>query len=172
MKTKFFGCLLIGCLAIVALSMDANGQTRRGRKPQRGAICFDPNVKCKTTATFEPHDLPFRIPANAVIWESEFFYAVVLSSVRYTDATCETSFIPEAKRLEAQVLFPDRKVFASRCAFPGNLFYTGVNQNANFMAVYAGRTATEAARILASVRATGKFPYAYVRRMSAGFNGT
>lgn len=172
MKTKFLSCALVSLLAVIALSSTAESQTRRGRKPQRGAVCFDPNVKCKTTATFEPHDLPFRIPANAVIWESEFFYAVILNSVKYTDATCETSFIPEAQRLEAQALFPDRKVFASRCAFPGNLFYTGVSQNANFMAVYAGRNAAEAARTLSTVKATGKFPNAYVRRMSAGFNGT
>jgi hypothetical protein len=40
------------------------------------------------------------------------------------------------------------------------------------MAVYAGRTQAEAAQMLSSVKATGKFAGASIRRMSAGFNGT
>jgi hypothetical protein len=40
------------------------------------------------------------------------------------------------------------------------------------MAVYAGRTRAEAAKFLAQVQATGKFPGANLRRMSIGFNGT
>lgn len=172
MRKKFLSCALIGLFAIVALGATGESQTRRSKKPQRGAVCFDPTVPCKTTATFEAHDLPFRIPAHAVIWESEFFYAVILSSARFGDQDCATKFIPEAQRLAAQELFPHRKVFASRCAEPGNLFYTGVSPNANFMAVYGGRTAAEAAQTLNSVKATGKFPGANIRRMSAGFNGT
>ena len=128
---------------------------------------------CKTTATFEAHDLPFRIPANAVIWESEPFYAVILQSVRFTDEECETKFIPEAERLAAQALFPNRKVFASRCdQMPGTIFYSNVKPNTSFMAVYGGRTQAEAARTLSSVKATGKFPGANIRRMYIGFNGT
>jgi hypothetical protein len=40
------------------------------------------------------------------------------------------------------------------------------------MAVYAGKTRAEAERMLAAVRATGKYPTANLRRMQAGFNGT
>ncbi len=40
------------------------------------------------------------------------------------------------------------------------------------MAVYAGPTLAEANRVLAAVKATGKFSGAYVKRMRAGFNGT
>jgi hypothetical protein len=165
---------VIACLvALGALAAVSNGQTRRGRRQQqRGAVCPDPNAPCRTIATFGPHDLPFRIPANAVIWESEPFYAVMLKSVRYTDQTCETRFISEAQRLEAQALFPTRKVFASRCPEPGNIFYSNTTPNTNFMAVYAGRTPVEAAQMLSTVRATGRFPGANIRRMYIGFNGT
>ena len=40
------------------------------------------------------------------------------------------------------------------------------------MAVFAGRTKAEAAKVLAQVKATGKFPGANLRLMQAGFNGT
>jgi hypothetical protein len=172
MKLKSLCCVLAGLLVMFALSFEADGQTGRGRKQKRASVCFDPAAPCKSTATFQDYDLPFRVPANAVIWESEPFYAVILQSVRFKDSECDTKFIPEAQRLEAQALFPNRKVFASRCGEPGTLFYSNTNQNSNFMAVYGGSTQAEAARMLASVKATGKFPGAYLRRMYAGFNGT
>lgn len=171
-KIRLLCFMLAGLTALAAFSVVSDGQTRRGRQPQRGAVCFDPNTACRTTATFEPYDLPFRIPANAVIWESEPFYAVMLKSVRHTDQNCETRFIPEAQRLEAQGLFPDRKVFTSRCGEPGTVFYSNTTPNTNFMAVYGGRTQAEATRTLSNVRATGKFPGANIRRMYVGFNGT
>ena len=40
------------------------------------------------------------------------------------------------------------------------------------MAVYAGRTPAEANAMLARVKAAGKYPGAYLRRMRAGINGT
>jgi hypothetical protein len=173
LKIKSLCCALVAVLAIVALSFVAESQTRRGKKPQRGTICFDPTQACKTTVTFEAYDLPFRIPANAVIYESEPFYAVILASARYKDEQdCEQHVIPETQRLEAQALFPNRKVFASRCYEAGNLFYTNVGTNTNFMAVYGGRNQAEAAQMLATVKATGKFPGANIRRMYTGFNGT
>ena len=171
MKIKFL-CALVGLLCVLALCFDADSQTARARRQKRAPVCFDPNAACKSAATFQAWDLPFRVPANAVIWESEPFYAVILQSVRFTDQECETKFIPEAQRLEAQALFPNRKVFASRCSEPGTVFYSNINPNSNFMAVYGGQTQAEAARMLASVKATGKFPGAYLRRISAGFNGT
>ena len=39
------------------------------------------------------------------------------------------------------------------------------------MAVYAGKAPAEANRMLAAVKATGKFPGANIRRMRTGFNG-
>jgi hypothetical protein len=40
------------------------------------------------------------------------------------------------------------------------------------MAVYAGATQADANRMLATVKATGKFPGANIRRMRAMINGT
>ena len=142
------------------------------RRPARhGSICGDPTASCKTSATFQPYDLPFRLPANAVIWDTDLFYAVVLKSVSVPADNCDI-FVPENERLAAQALFPNRKVFSSRCAEPGGLSYTNTSPKAQFMAVYAGITLGEANRMLASVKATGKFPGANIRRMRAAFNGT
>ncbi len=164
-------------LCAVALALAASGGAasaqRRRSAPAPAALCPDPTVRCRTTAQFEPHQLPFRVPANWVIGETEQFYAVVLRSVRDPSqgTDCNVS-IPEAERLEAQALFPRHKVFASRCYDPGEIYYTNVGQNQQFMAVYAGRTRAEAAAMLAKVKATGKYPGANLRRMRAGFNGT
>lgn len=172
MKTKFICCAVIGLFAILTLGVTAESQTRRGKQSQRGTVCYDPNQPCRTTHNFEQYDLPFRIPANSVIWESEPFYAIILASVRFKDQDCETRYISEARRLKAQELFPDRKVFTSRCGEPGTVFYSNTAPNTNFMAVYGGRTQAEAARMLSTVKATGQFPGANIRRMFIGFNGT
>ena len=127
-------------------------------------------MRCGIANEFQPHDLSFRVPRNAVIWESEPFYAIILQSVNARD-NCEVH-VAEAERVRAQTLFPRHKVFADRCPEPGTVFYTGMNSNYRFMAVYAGRTRAEANRMLARVRATGKYPTANLRRMRIGFNGT
>lgn len=113
----------------------------------------------------------FRLPQDAVIYDTELFYAVILKSVSTKGDNCD-NYIPEPERLAAQTLFPNRKVFASRCAEPGNLSYSNTNPQSNLMAVYAGTTLAEANRVLASVQATGKFPGASLRRMRAMMNGT
>jgi hypothetical protein len=128
-------------------------------------------VTCTSAVTFEPYDLPFRMPASAVIYDTELFYAIILRSVRVPDDSCD-NFIPEPERLAAQILFPDHKVFTSRCAEPGRLSYSNTSPKALFMAVYAGATPADANRMLAAAKATGKFPGANVRRMRAVMNGT
>ncbi|HEX7315163.1 MAG TPA: hypothetical protein VF297_14645 [Pyrinomonadaceae bacterium] len=161
-------CVIIFVLLIV---VGASAQ-RRGR-PRLAAVCGDPAVRCPTSVEFQPYQLPFRIPPNAVIWETEKFYAVILKSVRDESkgGNCDI-FVPEAEREAAQALFPRNKVFGSRCMEPGDLFYTDVSEGSQFIAVYAGRTRAEGLALLAKVKATGKFPGANLRRMSAGFNGT
>lgn len=164
--------LAIGLLAAGAPGDTAAGQSRAARhRPKRGSICGNPMVACKTSVTFQPNDLPFRVPANSVIFDTELFYAIVLKSVPANEMNC-TVFVPEAERLKTQALFLDRKVFSSRCADIENLFYTNVNPKIRVMAVYAGATLPEAKRILQLVRATGKFPGATMRQMRTGFNGT
>ena len=165
--------LLCGAL-LCLLIMPSGALAQRGRTPRpvKGAVCGDPAVACKSSVEFAPHDLGFRIPATAVIWESESFYAVILKSVRAPGDNCE-QFVPEAERLQAQALFPHNKVFTDRaCGEPGEPYYTGTRPAARFMAVYAGRTRAAATKFLTQVQATGQFPGANLRRMSIGFNGT
>ena len=144
---------------------------QKRRAVQHLSVCGNPNLPCKTSATFEANDLPFRVPKNAVIYDTELFYAIVLKTVGTSDQDCEV-FVPESERTETQRLFPDHKVFASRCPEPGNLSYSNTSSKHRFMAVYAGTTLAEANRMLAAVKATGKFTGANIRRMRTGFNGT
>ena len=147
----------------------SSGAQKKSRAKLR--VCGNPNVKCPSPATSEPYDLQFTVPRNSVIYDTELFYAVMLKSVSSPTDDCDT-FIPETERLAAQKLFPTNKVFTSRCSMPGYTSYSNTSPNAQFMAVYAGRTQAEADRMLATVKATGKFPGASVRRMRAMMNGT
>ena len=166
-KTNLSRTITGGAVALLILASAADAQRKTGRL----TVCGNPTVACRSEATFEPHDLRFRVPRNAVIWETELFYAVILKSINSSDDNCD-AHIPESERLAAQALFSDRKVFASRCVEPGTLYYTNTRANTRLMAVYAGQTLAEANRTLATVKATGKFSGAYVKRMRAGFNGT
>jgi hypothetical protein len=169
MRKRFLSLLLLGTVTLLALGFPRGGEAQ-GRRVRRGPVCGDPAMSCGKANTFQPYDLQFRIPRNAVIWESEPFYAVMLKSYR-AGGDCETH-IAESEREAAQALFPRNKVFADRCQEPGTLYYTGTNGEYRFMAVYAGRTRAEAGRVLALVRAAGKFPTANLRRLRVGFNGT
>ena len=166
-KSVILCIILLGLLTVGVASAQ-----RRGR-PRLAAVCGDPTVRCRTSVEFQPYQLPFVIPANGVIWETEKFYAVILKSVRDPSQGGDCNvLVPEAEREAAQALFPRNKVFASRCFDAGDLYYTGVAENTQFMAVYAGRTRAEAQAMLAKVKATGQFPGAYLRRLRTGFNGT
>ena len=167
-KSRTFLTVIAASAAVLIFFSFAEAQRR---KTGRLTVCGNPNVACRSEAIFEPHDLPFRVPKNAVIWETELFYAVVLKGMNASDENCD-AHIPESERLAAQRLFPDRKVFASRCVEPATLYYTNTRPNTRLMAVYAGPTLAEANRVLAAVKATGKYSGAYIRRMRAGFNGT
>jgi len=172
-KRTLISGVLVCLLLTSATAGAAAAQRARRPPPKKGTVCGDPTLTCKTgDVPFEPHDLPFRIPARAVIWESESFYAVILQSVRAAEDDCQ-KFVPEDVRQAAQTLFLHNKVFTDRaCGEPGQTYYTGTQPGARFMAVYAGRTRAEANAFLARVKVTGKFAGANLRRMSIGFNGT
>ncbi|MBV9958897.1 MAG: hypothetical protein JO360_10765 [Acidobacteria bacterium] len=180
MKLKLFSSLLVLLLGL-SLYGFSEAQTRRTRRPQPGKICGDPTLKCPGGESFEPHDLPLRFPQNAVIYESEPFYAVILKSAKLGPSDCE-KIIPEDERREAQSAFPKNKVFTSRCSEAGQLYYEALNDRGNatsmlsdnfhFMAVYAGTSKAQAEQMLKTVQATNKFPGANIRRMRIGFNGT
>ena len=164
----------IVCVVMFGLvACGASASAQRRAKPRSAILCPDPTVACPTSVEFQPYQLPFRVPANAVIYETETFYAVILKSVRDASkgADCNV-FVPETDRLAAQALFPHNKVFASRCFESGDLYYTNVASDQQFIAVYAGRTIAEARALLSKVKATRKYPGANLRRMRAGFNGT
>jgi hypothetical protein len=155
---------------LCSLATTPAAQKKRAAKKYL-AVCGNPNVSCPSAITFQPNELPFRFPENAVIYDTELFYAIVLKSVPSPEDNCD-NFIPEPDRLAAQVLFPRNKVFSSRCAEPGQVSYTNTSAKSQFMAVYAGATPADANRMLAAVKATGKFPGANLRRMRAMINGT
>ena len=161
-------------LLLFACALLAPGASAQRLKATRlAAVCGDPTVRCRTTVEFQPYQLPFVVPKNGVIWETEKFYAVILKSVRDPSQGGDCNvFVPEAEREAAQALFPRNKVFASRCFEAGDLFYTGVAESTQFMAVYAGRTRAEGQAVLEKVKAAGRYPGANLRRLSSGFNGT
>jgi len=181
MKQRFFETvIMLGVFSSVALTNIAAGQSHAPRqRAQKASICGNPMLACKTTATFQPNDLPFRVPKDAVIIDTVPFYAIILKSIDAPDYSCEV-FVAENDRLAAQALFPDHKVFTSRCVDPENLFYQDLgarkiaflSEKHRIMAVYAGASLAEAKRFLETVKATGKFPGANLRRMRTGFNGT
>ena len=162
--------LSIAFLSVAAtfLASDTAAQRRLGK------ICGDPNVSCAGHEQFQPWELTFALPKNAVIYESEFFYSVILKSVKLPQdsySECEKAFA-EDERLKVQELFPKNKVFALKCSEPGGMYYTNVANDVSFLGVYAGKTKTQADSFLKTVKATGKFPGATLRRMKAGINGT
>lgn len=166
----------IAFLAMVSV-VCANAQTRPVK--HGGQICGNPKIPCKTSVTFQVNDLPFQVGKDMVIVDTVPFYAVILKSMAVKDDNCDV-FIPESDRLAAQELFPENKIFSSRCTDPENLFYADVSSRTpryfsethRLMAVYAGKTLAEAQQLLATVKATGKYPGANIRRMRTGFNGT
>src|SRR5437879_6507394 len=145
-----FGAIVLVMTAIASVTFyhSTSAQTRR-RPAKHPAVCGNPNVSCPTAFTFEPYDLPFRMPQSAVIYDTDLFYAVILRSLSSPAENCD-NYIPEPDRLAAQILFPNNKVFTSRCAVPGQVSYSNTSAKAQFMAVYAGMTVTEATRMLAS----------------------
>jgi len=153
---------------MIFLPFDSAAQRRNGK------ICGDPNAACGGREQFQPWELTFALPKNSVIYESEYFYSVILKSVKLPQdsySECEKAFAEE-ERLKVQALFPKNKVFALKCSEPGGIFYTNVANDVSFLGVYAGKTRAAADAFLKTVNATGKFPGATLRRMKAGINGT
>ena len=134
----------------------------------QGPVCHQPTVKCSSTFSFAPYRLPFVIKEKLVFgksYQSEEFYAVVLKSVKSVgDPDC--AIVTEDERLEAQKLWPSRKVFASHLNCPEELvLYENVDRNFNFLAVYAGKTLKEAQRVLTQIKAQPRYSQVYLKRM-------
>ncbi len=168
--------IALGMLVFV-LALSAGAETAPLATPLPDAhVCANPKEPCVARSyTFEPHDLSFQLP-DELAWQtahnSEPFYAVLLGSAKAihpdpSDPDDETEcggFFPETERVEVQQEFPDRKVFASRhgCS---RVWYNGVNDQYNFLAVYAGKSLDEAREILSKVKRIGRFPGANIRKI-------
>jgi hypothetical protein len=150
-------------ILVLGLTWDQNAA---GQRP--GVTCPNPSIKCDSTYSFAPHQLPFVIKDKLVFgkaYKSVFFYAVILKSVK-TRAESDCVLITEEERTAAQSDFVDRKVFASRHSCPEELvFYEIIAPDLIFMAVYAGSSAATAKRMLTRVRATGRYPQAYIKQL-------
>ena len=168
MKKAYVVAFVVSCGLMSALSISAQRKARLGR------VCGDPTIKCKGEEGFQPHNLPFDTGKNSVIAESERFYAVILRSVKIKEfGDCAKPSFPEAERVELQKLFVHNKVFAYNCLDgAGDQYFLGVSEHVAFVAVYAGRTLTEAKAFLDTVNATGKFQGAAIKRLQAEINGT
>ncbi|MGB7924394.1 MAG: hypothetical protein WCF57_14215 [Pyrinomonadaceae bacterium] len=171
MRSFVFCSVMICALACAGIEWDTQVRALAAQTQKGATVCGNPKVSCGGGMTFEPYDLPFNLPERAVIFDTEPFYAIMLKSVRANKDDCN-SFVSEQERLRAQSLFPENKVFASRCYSAGSVYYAPVAENQHFMAVYAGKTRAEAGKMLAAVKATGKYPGANIRRLRAGINGT
>jgi len=140
-----------------------------------GKVCSNPLAPCQSMKwQFRDYDLSFKLPPN-LKWLNNYrsatFYAVILKSQRAIQdpdgpagaGEC-SGYVSEAERKRVQALFPTRKVFASRfgCGSPG-VWYTDVNADYNFLAVYAGETQASANTFLQTIRST--FPGSNTRRM-------
>src|SRR5436853_6192726 len=109
--------LLMICVSFLLVPVSA--QRRRRRRPpakpaKHFSVCGNPNVSCVTSLTFEPYALPFQMPQSSVIYDTEFFYAVILKTVSTANNNCD-NYIPEQERLATQTLFPNQNVFDSSC---------------------------------------------------------
>jgi hypothetical protein len=164
--------LMRAIIVLMAMCLFASVASAQ-RRPVLGSVCGDPTARCTTRENFQPYELPFEYGKNSAIWRSQFFYAVILKSVRLNDdeSNCGTA-IPDNDLTETQDLFPKNKVFAMRCWESGQNSYTNVADGVSFMGVYAGRSLKEANAFLQKVKATKKYNGAAVRKMRIQINGT
>jgi hypothetical protein len=163
--------------ALLVLAIEAHAQVKpepegedmveemekvRTKVVTQGKVCADPARPC---AKFKPNELSFPIATEFKFDRGEDrsqpFYALILKSAKLCS-------IAEEERAQVQALFPGRKVFVHQhfCeGFHDKVTYTNVNRKVGFMAVYAGETEAEARKLLAEVKAAGRFADASLRRM-------
>jgi len=145
-------------------------------------VCPDPKSPCNSAAKrFSPFELSFRLPsrlAKGKTYTSAPFFAVLIRT--YADEACDADDHTESiekERLQLQTYYPTRKVFAQySCpnldavdySFPGKMDSTGERVLImTFIAVYAGKTSTEANEFLTYVKTV--YPDAFLKRMTATY---
>lgn len=159
-------------MAVITIAVSVVGVSAQ-KKAKQGKVCGDPTVKCKGGENFQAYDLGFDLGKQFTIYESEYFYGIVLKSAKMPEwGDCANPQFPESERMPIQEMFPNNKVFALNCVDTGTNYYTGVSDKTAFIAVYAGRTLAEANKFLKTVKETGRFTGIRVRKMQIGINGT
>lgn len=175
MKNIWLILLVVG--AAFAMSGCTQSNFAMGNEPAKtpiNSVCPLPDAPCHhPQKRFEDGELSFRLPENFALYktyESEPFFAVVLK--KYPAEPCGelgAGAETEATRAALQRKFPAQKVFAENSCgklSPVEYEFAGKTDE-NFIAVYAGKTGTEAQKTLESARAAE--PQAELKRMSARF---
>ncbi len=160
---------MLGCVCCLAGSTFAQ---KKNRKIPR--VCGNPDAACKGRGSYQPYELPVEWPENTVISESEQFYAIILKSAKHdfnSGQDCEKVYSNEEIQ-SFQNRYPTNKVFALKCVDPGYNYYTGVGSDFVFIAVYAGKTLTEANKFLKLVKTDPELSAVKLRKMRVGMNGT
>jgi hypothetical protein len=168
MKTIFVGAMTLTAAFILSTAAWA----QRSKMPPR--VCGDPEAACKGRSSFQPYELPVEWPKNSFIAESRPFYAIILKSAKtdWNFEKCDQVY-SNNEILGIQGQWPNNKVFALKCAEPGYVYYTGVDGNYVFIAVYAGESLAQANRFLKTVRnSSDAYRDVKLRKMRAGVNGT
>jgi hypothetical protein len=170
-----------GSTVIVPLPKPTPKPAPRPAPKPNNAVCPDPARPCRTRQKeFYEWEMSFHLPARIrpnVSYTSAPFYAVILKV--YTEGCDELDVNPavEPERLRIQKSYPGRKVFAQYSCpnmdattydFAGKRSKDDRDLYMDFIAVYAGETAAEAARLLREVKA--EFPDATVKRMTASWS--
>lgn len=163
-------------LFILLLTVFCSVQLRAQSK--NGAVCGDAaQAECtRDDEIFKPSALVFTAQDYAAGTKSDYFYAVLLTTVNgyQPDGGCRE--ISEAQRLAAQELFPNNKAFTYNyyCQNPdlGERFIgylpagqTEVDDTLHLLALYGGATQAEAAQILTAAKK--KYPKARIVKMRA-----
>jgi hypothetical protein len=178
--TKLFVSLL--CLGLL-FGIFADGQTHRATAMPKTSdeVCPDPQKPCHhREKKFDVWELSFHLPAKIkpnVTYKSAAFYAVIIK--KYEGGCEEFDFNSkiEAERKRLQKFYPARKVFADYSCpnmdavgydFAGKTDKSGDTiLYMDYIAVYAGKTLTEANNLLEELR--GRFPKAEVKKMTANW---
>jgi hypothetical protein len=173
------------------LNVDPNGIYKKEAAEKKAAnprgntgantVCPDPAAPCKgVTLPFAKYDMQFHLPAKLkpnVNYKSEPFYAVILKT--YNEIECNDEDIStsvENERMRIQKTFQGRKVFATyECPnmdcisyeFPGAVDAAGNALITTFIAVYAGKSESEAKEFLGYVETT--YDNVQLKRMTASY---
>ena len=170
-----------GSTVVVPLPKPTPKSAPKPAPKPNNAVCPDPARPCRTREKeFAEWEMSFRLPARIrpnVNYSSAPFYAII---VKVYDEGCnelDVNPVVEPERLRIQKSYPGRKVFAEYSCpnmdattydFAGKRGRDDRSIYMDYIAVYAGETAAEAARLLKEVKA--EFPDAQVKRMTASWS--